>query len=52
MHKQIEFSQRELDAIDDENHGKPYERAARIADRAMEARINAVLKDVEENPIK
>lgn len=52
MHRQIEFTDRELDAIAEENRGNPYQRAARIADRAMQARIDAVLKDIEEHPIK
>lgn len=47
-HKELELTQRELDAIDEENRGAPYQRVSRIADRAMEARINAALKDVED----
>ena len=49
MHKEIEFTDRELDAIEEENKGAPYLRASRIADRAMQARIEAALKDVQEN---
>lgn len=47
-HKEVELTQRELDAIEEENRGAPYQRANRIADRAMQARIDAALKDVQD----
>lgn len=41
----LEFSERELQALDQENTGPIYSRSARISDRAMAARIEAALKE-------
>lgn len=43
----LEFSERELQALDQENTGPIYSRSARISDRAMAARIEAALKESE-----
>lgn len=41
----FEFSERELHSLHEENTGTAYRRAARISDRAMQARIDAALKE-------